>query len=666
MTTERRNHPVPVQLAETWTEEHSDQLASQGESTGIGHLLRRLLHKVEPQPEIKTPGPYDHILEGRPRIGTAAFVENFKKRTRFKEIDERLVTSGDPVGFIRVVGGVEVTNPETLEQTRTKSGQNEAASYGLARIGKKEVVEIVFNWNFMGGSAGVVVAEKIVRATDLARERNLDIVAVYCSGGQRQQEGAAALIGMDVAVDAMEHFKEETGRSITSVLVGNVWGGMMASAVLEGDLIIGMAGTNAGFAGPGVIEAYTGQRPEEGAQTVEIIYSTDKNVHMIASSEDELLALLEQEHLALSNNAKVELKRGNSREVNGFNFEGKGFSVQLKERRPSRQVSRSKVRMFSEEMTPKDLYDQFKILSSDPRRPDTLYRLQNEFDWYVPFFSRLTRPDKVIDGTRIQFPAIVAAMAAIDDPRLGGRRWYGVIGNQPSYIMNEQGAVIKDHASPTAADLRRQVRVMEWFGRLGLPLISYTDTFGAKPTLEEERAGQYQAIQDALRAKRRYPALTMGYLTGLGGSGGSLATTLMRDHIMMLGESEENPFGGAQLYVAEPTSSANILYPGGPTIDDVRRTTITMRPNARFLKERGIIDGVIPEPRGGAQNHPMEVILLEREDIIATTIELGGLSFGELRERGRERMRNRQPIPIDNLPLHPGMLRDVFHRITGL
>lgn len=651
-----------------WTDEDSHALSSStgGFGSEITAIIRKAFHKTVPETEIqvKAPGPYDHILEGRKRINTAGFVADFKKRTHFQEIDEGLVTTGDPVGFIRVVDGKEVTYEETLEQARTKSKQNEAASYGLAKIGKNEVVEIVFNWDFMGASAGVAVAEKIVRATALARERNLDIVAVYCSGGQRQQEGAAALLGMDIAVDAMEYFKEETGKSITSVLVGNIWGGMIASAVLEGDLIVGMAGTNGGFAGPGVIEAYTGERPAEGAQTVENIYLTDKNVHMIASDEDELFALLEQEHSALSNNAGVELKRGNSREVNGFSFEDKGFKAPLKERRPSKQKPRSETPMYGEEVTPTDIYEQFKILGSDPRRPDTLFRLRNGYDWYLPFFSQLTNQDREIGGVRMQYPSIITAMAAIDDPRLGKRQWYGIIGNQPSYVKNEEGAVLKVNASPTAADLRHQVKMMEWFARLGLPLVSYTDTFGAKPTLEEERAGQYEAIQNALKAKRRYPKLTMGYITGLGGSGGSLATTLMRDHIMMLGESEENPVGGAQLYVAEPTSAANIVYKS-PTIEDVRRTTVTMRPNAGFLKDRGIVDGTIPEPRGGAQNHPMEVILLEREDIIATTLELGSLTFEELSLRGRERMRSRQPIPINNLPLHPSMLRDVFHRITG-
>lgn len=660
MTTERS-----ADRHDVWTDEHSAQLASQGEGSGVAGLLRRFLHKSEPQPATKIPGPYDHILEGRKRINTSGFIADFKKRSRFQEVDEGLVINGDPVGFVRVVDGKEVTYQEALEQARVRSKQNEAASYGMAKIGKNEVVEIVFNWDFMGASAGVVVAEKIVRAAALAREKNVDIVAVYCSGGQRQQEGAAALIGMDVAVEAMEYFKEQTGKSITSVLVGNVWGGMIASAVLEGDLIIGMAGTNAGFAGPGVIEVYTGERPADGAQTVENIYLTDKNVHMIASDEDELFALLEQEHAALANNRTVKLKSGNTREENGFNFEGKGFTVPLKEKRSSRQKPRAEIPIFGEDVTPTDIYEQFKILSSDPRRPDTLYRLQNGYNLYVPFFSKLTRPDSEIGGVRIQYPAIITALAAIDDPRLEGRQWYGIIGNQPSYIKTENGVVVKVHASPTAADLRHQVKMMEWFARLGLPLVSYTDTFGAKPTLEEERAGQYEAIQAALKAKRKYPKLTMGYITGLGGSGGSLATTLTRDHIMMLGESKGNPFGGAQLYVAEPTSAANIVYKS-PALEDVRRTAITMRPNAKFLEERGVIDGIIPEPRGGAQNHPRQVILLEREDIVTTTVEFGNLEFTELSRRGRERMINRQPIPFADLPLHPATLRSAFHRITGL
>lgn len=616
-----------------WTDKHSDELVAQTGHHGsaIVSMIRKALHIPEPK------------IETRVRIDTVVFMKDVKNATSFKEFDEGLVVTEDTVGFIRVVNGKDTTYKQAMEEAR-KRGQNEATSYGIGKVGRYKAVEIFFNWEFMGASSGVVTAEKITRAMDLARKQDLPVVVWYTSGGQRQQEGAAALLGMDSAVHVMNQFKDQTNQPLISVLVGNVWGGVLASAVPRGDLIIGVEGTNYGFAGPGVIESHTGKRPGEGVQTIENSNSTNRVVNMVLSNKKEVLELLEQTISVTkekNGNSKFKVQKRKGEEVNGVEFDDpEGFTTPFQKTRLPKQTSRSKSLVYADIIDPKTVYDQHLVLRSDPRRPDTLYILRHGFDWYVPLFSGLVSTDQETKETKLQYPGIIAALAAIDDPRLGKRTWSLVLGNQPSYLKSTDGKMIKVPASPTAWDFRYQVKMMKFGARLGLPAISFVDTFGASPTEKDELDAQYEAIADCLDAKDRYPNYTQGYLLGMGGSGGALATLLRRDYLAGL--------SGAQLFVAEPRSAAAIVYPK-PDSFDVKRTAETMRPDIKFLLDVGIVDKLIPEPDGGAQNNPLATTLLLRENIIQESIRLSKLTREDLMSAADFRIRNLKPIPIGYL-----------------
>lgn len=619
------------------------------------HQVVGLFKGPTPVEESESPNPYASILEGRKKIDPVAFAKDFKKSTRFKEIDADLVVVEDPVGFTRVLpNGDEENYMDKLAQERTR-GQNEAASYGIGTLGKQKFVEIIFNWDFLAATSGAVVGEKIMRAMKLATKENLPVVVLYSSGGQRQQEGAGALIEMLRTTYAIDQFKKRTNQPITSVLVGNAWGGISASDVPLGDLVIGMVGSDSGFAGGVVIKEDEGEAPPPGSQTVENSFLTNRNVHMVLNNQDELLEVLDKTFSILSEEEQSNPKPKKIKETTGIDFEGNGFKTPLSPKGLHRSHQRAKVPLPFEPTKPKNTYEQhYGVLRADPRRPDTLYILKHGFNGFVPYFSgRITEEES---GRKyLKYPAIVAALAYIDDPRLSKRLKTMVIGNQPGYVRFEDGNIRKDHASPTAWDYRYLLKMLDYAKRLGITVTTITDTFGAKASLKEELAGQYEAISTCLLAQLNYPYLTKGYIIGVLGSGGGLATTFRSDYVAQ--------FSGAQEYVAEPRSSSAILY-RAPTAEDIARTIEGMKPTAEFSLSRGLIDHIIYEPTGGAQSKPLAATLLLREDMILRELEFGGLITEKLLERRGQRMENLRPIPIGYLPKSRGIrlaVRKLLH-----
>lgn len=580
--------------------------------------------------------PRTHLPEVKKHINPVTFVKDFRDHTHFQEIDEDLVVTEDIVNFIRVVDGKEVTYMESLERGR-KNGPNEAVSYGVGQIKKHDFVGIMFNWDFMGASVGDVAAEKIVRAFDLARKGNRPVVILYTSGGQRQQEAAAALWGMDKVVLAMNQYQDQTDKPVTGVVINDTTGGATASGLPRCDIIAGMGGSVIGFAGKRVIEGNTSEKVEEGAQSVENSYLTNKIVQVILQDGVELHGFLEG---VFDTTFREKVQKGKKpRPMNGFDFEGEGFKTPFMPKKAS-TLERSEIRVLpeAEATIGKTIYEQYKVLASDPKRPDFLYLLQNAFDAYVPLFTGRVIPNE--DGSvKLEYPAIAYAFAAIEDPRLAKTLWLMTVGNQPGYLRNEDGIIMKDHASPNAWDYRRQAKMMHTGQRMGLPMVSFIDNFGASPSLAQELAGLYGSMSDAYADKLSYKYLAWTYVLGMFGSGGAGASSFWDKRVML---------SGAQIYVAPPKAAANIVYKE-PTPEDVVRTAETMRPDARFLWKTGQINGVIEEPAEGAGNNPLATALAIREDIITTYLDLGKYTPEELITRRNEIIRGTRPIPMGHL-----------------
>ena len=587
-------------------------------------------------------------VEGSPRINIETFMKDFRAGTHFREIDEDLVLLEDPVGLQRVLpdGSKEIYMDKTAQE-RAKA-RNEAVSWGVGRIGNNRVVEIVFNWEFMLGSSGIIPGEKFIRAmhfataaTSKATTENLPMIMVCASSGQRQQEAVPGLREMLRTVYALKEFKKKTNQPLIAVLVGNVWGGLTASAVPMADIIIGMEGTNFGFAGPRPIKEFEGIEPSPGSQTVEKSFATNRVVHVILNDQTQLLPYLDKILKLVSSEGQAPQKPKRHKEISGIDFSRQGYHVPLRPKRVIRSHPRTEVPMvFRPSPTLNTIWKQHQALRGDLRRPDTVYLLQHAFDGFVPIFSGRVHSEPVANfpmGTEhLWYPSIVAALAYIDDPRLQKRLVRTVIGNQQSYHRQPNGKIISDYAYPTAWDYRHELDMIEVAKRYKFQITTFVNTLGARPTLKDEEDAQYQAISSCLEAQLEYPYFTSGYLIGIGGSGGHLATDFTADYAAML--------SGAQEFVAVPEAAATILYPKGFTNEDKIRTAEGMKPTASDIFEMGLVDKIVKEPQGGAQNHPLVMALAIREDIIQVELDYGELSSEDILQRRKLRMERLHPV----------------------
>jgi acetyl-CoA carboxylase carboxyl transferase subunit beta len=150
------------------------------------------------------------------------------------------------------------------------TGVKEAMRYGLGSLAGRPLVFGTLEFRFMGGSMGVVVGEKVARAVDLARERQLPLVLVSASGGARMHEGILSLMQMAKTCSALAALRAAGGFYV-SVCTHPTTGGVTASWAMAADVILAEPGALIGFAGPRVIEGTIKKKLPAGFQTSEFL-----------------------------------------------------------------------------------------------------------------------------------------------------------------------------------------------------------------------------------------------------------------------------------------------------------------------------------------------------------------------------------------------------------
>ncbi|MCK9244820.1 MAG: acetyl-CoA carboxylase, carboxyltransferase subunit beta [Candidatus Marinimicrobia bacterium] len=178
---------------------------------------------------------------------------------------------------------------DRLKLAMSQTGSNEAVKTVSGRIDDVPAVLCVMDFNFVGGSMGSVVGEKIARATDKAREMKVPLIIISQSGGARMQEGIYSLMQMAKTSAKLARFHEEGGLFI-SILTDPTAGGTTASFAMLGDLIISEPGAFIGFAGPRVIKQTIGHELPEGFQHAELLL--EKGFIDIISPRSELKQLI--------------------------------------------------------------------------------------------------------------------------------------------------------------------------------------------------------------------------------------------------------------------------------------------------------------------------------------------------------------------------------------
>ncbi|MEA3476507.1 MAG: acetyl-CoA carboxylase carboxyltransferase subunit alpha [Candidatus Cloacimonadota bacterium] len=411
------------------------------------------------------------------------------KGRSFKEYFKKIRTI-DPLNFARY--------QEKLKIAHKKSKSKSAVKVGMAKIGKYSVVIAVLDQNFMMGSMGAAVGEKVTRAVELALNKNIPLIIISASGGARMQEGVISLMQMAKTSAALKRLNN-AGLLFISILTHPTTGGVSASFAFLGDIIIAEPNALIGFAGPRVIQQTIGEKLPEGFQRSEFLLK--HGMIDIICNRISLKSILEKIlNIHLSSGAKLS------------------------------PISKDVIKPSS----PRYSIMETVTLARHIQRPTTLDFINLIFDDFIELHGdRFFADDKAMVGGIALFEGIPVT----------------VIGQQKG--KNTKENIYRHFGMAHPEGYRKALRLMKQAEKFNRPIINLIDTPGAYPGIGAEERGQAEAIAKNLREMSDLKVPIISIITGEGGSGGALGIGVA-DKILML----EN----AIYSVISPEGCASILW----------------------------------------------------------------------------------------------------------
>jgi acetyl-CoA carboxylase carboxyl transferase subunit alpha len=240
-------------------------------------------------------------------------------------------------------------------------------------------------------------------------------------------------------------------------------------------------------------------------------------------------------------------------------------------------------------------------LARHPKRPHAIDYIEKIFtDFQEIHGDRLFADD----------PAIICGMATFENASVM------VVAEQKGRDTKQK--VHRNFGMPKPEGYRKAIRCMQLAAKFNRPVVTLMDTPGAYPGIDAEERGQAEAIARNLREMARLPVPVMAFCIGEGGSGGALALGV-GNHVYML----EN----AVYSVISPESCAAIIYRDSAKAE---QAAAALKLTAEDLLRLGLIDGVVPEPVGGAQEDPIAAAGNLKAVLTNSLAELKKLSSNEL------------------------------------
>jgi acetyl-CoA carboxylase carboxyl transferase subunit beta len=408
---------------------------------------------------------YHFQLSAAERIDLLADPESFKP-------SNPSLVSVDPLVFTD-----RVSYSDRLERARRETGLNEAVVTGTARINGRDCVLAVFDFNFLGGSMGSVVGEKIALALELAAERRFPFISVVASGGARMQEGMLSLVQMGKTTAAAMRLHQAGVPSIT-VLTNPTTGGVYASFASQGDFLFAEPGALIGFAGPRVIEQLTGEAPPAGTHTAEFLLE-----------HGQLDGVVDRARLRGLLATLLQL------------FAARGQLDIRAPREPYRPPNAA----------PPSAWPEVQLARRDdrPTAADYIRRL-------MPQFVEL-HGDRVF-GDDSAIIAGIGDLAGMTVCAIGQERGHGDPARNGGHVKPE--------------GFRKAARIMRLAAELRLPLLTFIDTPGAHLDYGSEARGLAGALSSCLANMSVLPVPVVSVVIGEGGSGPALALGVA-DRILM-------------------------------------------------------------------------------------------------------------------------------------
>jgi acetyl-CoA carboxylase carboxyl transferase subunit beta len=198
------------------------------------------------------------------KIGSKEYFEILFDQNEFTELDEGM-KSGDPLKFVDTK-----SYASRIEATITKSELNDAVRAAYGKMNGVDLVIACMDFNFIGGSMGSVVGEKIARAIDHSLKHKIPFLMISKSGGARMMEAGFSLMQM-AKTSAKLALLDKAGIPYISLLTDPTTGGVTASYAMLGDFNIAEPGALIGFAGPRVIRETIGKDLPKGFQSSEFV-----------------------------------------------------------------------------------------------------------------------------------------------------------------------------------------------------------------------------------------------------------------------------------------------------------------------------------------------------------------------------------------------------------
>nr|QCL17956.1 Acetyl-CoA carboxylase carboxyltransferase beta subunit [Geosiris aphylla] len=186
-------------------------------------------------------------------------------------MDEDMV-SMDPIQF----HSEEEPYRDRIHSYQRRTGLTEAVQTGIGELNGIPIAIGVMDFQFMGGSMGSVVGEKITRLIEYATNRSIPVIIVCASGGARMQEGSLSLMQMAKISSALYNYQSKKKLFYVSILTSPTTGGVTASFGMLGDVIIAEPNAYVAFAGKRVIEQTLNKLVPDGSQAAE--YSFHKGL----------------------------------------------------------------------------------------------------------------------------------------------------------------------------------------------------------------------------------------------------------------------------------------------------------------------------------------------------------------------------------------------------
>ena len=459
---------------------------------------------------------------------------------------------------------------QLLSQDQNRTGLTEAAVTGRCKIDDADVMLIVLDFTFMGGTMGSVVGEKVASALEAAAKGEIPVVAVVSGGGVRVQEGVLSLMQMAKTVTAANRLRDE-GQPFIVILANPSTGQAYASFANLADVIL---------AEPKSLIGLSPLRTLKETSTLPL--PLDAHTAEAHVGHGLLDNVIDREAMRTRVSLLLRILQGQKQES----------SKEDKARRTDL------MREGEGECTQVDPWQALSAVRHSERPPASTYFRQ----MLDPFIE--LRGDRLNSDDR-------SIMAGV-----------GYLAGQPVAVIGQQRRPLVEgeryHVYPDG--LRKAQRVIGLAARFKLPLITLVDTQGADPGLEAEEQGIGNAIARTLSAMLDMPTPIVSVIIGEGGSEGALALGLA-DCILM-----------QQYGVYSPISmNHNLAGTFHEQLD--REAADALMLTAHDCVELGIADKVIPEPEDGSHLDPRAASAALQGGIMRELSRLGKMSQGKLMKR---------------------------------